>query len=39
MLMSFEAAKEFQCQNHDRFPIFFNMQGIIQSQGTNAKFL
>lgn len=33
---SSEAIKAFQCQNHDRFPIFFNMQGI-WFQDTNTK--
>ena len=33
---SSEAIKEFQCQNHDGFPIFFSMQGI-WLQDTNTK--
>lgn len=37
-LKSSEAIKKFQCQNHDKFQIFFNMQGI-WSQDTNTKFL
>lgn len=38
ILKSSEAIKEFQCQNHDRLPTAFNMQGI-WSQDTDMKLL